>query len=217
MMGRHNDRGGMQTYDVIVIGSGTGGQTAAYDLADAGLNVALVDNSGHPGGICALAGCQAKKWFYETAEVDCPIAPSDGQGHHICGCRRLVCGMAPKRGLYRQGTGKHPQGAVCRRYRIYQWKCRVRRFACPGCGWAKDQCGVHCRGHRRQARTSAYQRRGTSGDQYRVSGAATIFPGALSLWAAGSSPLNLHILPPVSVTNPPDHHCRSQRSAPGRF
>ena len=51
----------MQTYDVIVIGSGTGGQTAAYDLKDAGLNVALVENSGQPGGTCALSGCQPKK------------------------------------------------------------------------------------------------------------------------------------------------------------
>ncbi len=59
----------MQTYDVIVIGSGTGGQTAAYDLKDAGLNVALVENSGQPGGICSLSGCQPKKWFYEVSEV----------------------------------------------------------------------------------------------------------------------------------------------------
>jgi glutathione reductase (NADPH) len=59
----------MQTYDVIVIGSGTGGQTAAYDLKDVGLNVALVENSERPGGTCALAGCQPKKWFYEVAEV----------------------------------------------------------------------------------------------------------------------------------------------------
>ncbi|MGD8262214.1 MAG: NAD(P)/FAD-dependent oxidoreductase [Desulfobacterales bacterium] len=59
----------MQSYDVIIIGSGTAGQTAAYDLKDAGLNVALVENSERPGGTCALAGCQPKKWFYEVAEV----------------------------------------------------------------------------------------------------------------------------------------------------
>ena len=59
----------MTPYDVVVIGTGTGGQTAAYDLKDAGLSVAVVENSDRPGGICALAGCQAKKWFYEAAEV----------------------------------------------------------------------------------------------------------------------------------------------------
>jgi glutathione reductase (NADPH) len=59
----------MQIYDVIIIGSGTGGQTAAYDLKAAGLKVALVENSERPGGTCALSGCQPKKWFYEVAEV----------------------------------------------------------------------------------------------------------------------------------------------------
>lgn len=59
----------MNNYDVIVIGSGSGGQTAAYDLNQKGLSVALVEGSTEPGGTCALAGCQAKKWFYETAEV----------------------------------------------------------------------------------------------------------------------------------------------------
>lgn len=59
----------MKTYEVVVIGSGTGGQTAAYDLKRAGLNVALVENSERPGGTCALAGCQPKKYFYEVAEV----------------------------------------------------------------------------------------------------------------------------------------------------
>lgn len=53
----------MQAYDVVILGSGTAGQTAAYDLKDAGLKVALVENSERPGGTCAFAGCQPKKWF----------------------------------------------------------------------------------------------------------------------------------------------------------
>ncbi|HSO21141.1 MAG TPA: FAD-dependent oxidoreductase, partial [Desulfosarcina sp.] len=55
------------TYDVLVIGSGTAGQTAAYDLNRNGLKVGLVEHSSRPGGTCALSGCQAKKWFYEGA------------------------------------------------------------------------------------------------------------------------------------------------------
>ncbi len=58
-----------QSYDVIVIGTGTAGQTAAYDLIEQGLTVGVVEGSGRPGGTCALQGCQAKKWFYEGAEV----------------------------------------------------------------------------------------------------------------------------------------------------
>jgi glutathione reductase (NADPH) len=59
----------MPEFDVIVVGSGTAGQTAAYDLNSAGLRVAVVENSDRPGGVCALAGCQPKKWFYEAAET----------------------------------------------------------------------------------------------------------------------------------------------------
>ncbi len=59
----------MKNYDVVVIGAGTGGQTAAHDLASKGLSVAVADQSDRPGGICALAGCQAKKYFYEVTEI----------------------------------------------------------------------------------------------------------------------------------------------------
>lgn len=58
-----------KTYDALVIGSGTAGQTAAYELNRNGLSVGLVEHSPQPGGTCALSGCQAKKWFYEGAET----------------------------------------------------------------------------------------------------------------------------------------------------
>ena len=58
-----------KSYDVIVIGTGTAGQTAAYDLTEKGLTVGVIEHSDRPGGTCALQGCQAKKWFYEGAEV----------------------------------------------------------------------------------------------------------------------------------------------------
>ena len=59
----------MKTYDAVVVGAGTAGQTAAHELRAHGLEVALADNSGRPGGVCALAGCQAKKYFYEATET----------------------------------------------------------------------------------------------------------------------------------------------------
>ncbi len=59
----------MDSFDVIVIGTGTSGQTAALELAAEGLSVAVIEGSGTPGGVCALRGCQAKKYFYEIAEV----------------------------------------------------------------------------------------------------------------------------------------------------
>jgi glutathione reductase (NADPH) len=59
----------MDSYDVVIVGAGTAGQTAAYELSAEGLSVAVVEKSDRPGGICALAGCQAKKWFYEVTET----------------------------------------------------------------------------------------------------------------------------------------------------
>ena len=59
----------MDEFDVLVVGSGTGGQTAAFELSNAGLKVAVSEKSDRPGGTCALRGCQAKKWFYEAVET----------------------------------------------------------------------------------------------------------------------------------------------------
>ncbi|MGD8368086.1 MAG: NAD(P)/FAD-dependent oxidoreductase [Desulfobacterales bacterium] len=70
----------MPDYDVIVVGSGTAGQTAAHLLGEEGLKVALVEKSDRPGGVCALAGCQAKKWFYEITETVARARHLEGKG-----------------------------------------------------------------------------------------------------------------------------------------
>jgi len=59
----------MNRFDVIIIGTGTAGQTAALDLAAEEYDVAIIECSDRPGGVCALRGCQAKKWFYEVSEL----------------------------------------------------------------------------------------------------------------------------------------------------
>ncbi len=70
----------MVDFDVVVVGSGTAGQTAAYALAEAGLKVAVVEKSARPGGVCALSGCQPKKWFYEAAEAVARCRQLAGKG-----------------------------------------------------------------------------------------------------------------------------------------
>ena len=70
----------MDAYDVVVVGSGTSGQTAAFKLKENGLKVAVVEKSDRPGGTCALAGCQPKKWFYETAEAIAKSRHLEGKG-----------------------------------------------------------------------------------------------------------------------------------------
>ena len=70
----------MDAYDVVIVGSGTSGQTAAFDLNEKGVKVAVVEKSDRPGGTCALAGCQPKKWFYEAAEAIAKARHLEGKG-----------------------------------------------------------------------------------------------------------------------------------------
>ena len=59
----------MADKDVVIIGTGTAGQTVAYDLVAEGYEVTIVEKTTQPGGVCAQFGCQAKKWFYELTET----------------------------------------------------------------------------------------------------------------------------------------------------
>jgi glutathione reductase (NADPH) len=58
----------MEHFDVIVIGTGVAGQTAAEELARAGLRVAVADRREF-GGTCLLRGCEPKKVLFSAAEV----------------------------------------------------------------------------------------------------------------------------------------------------
>jgi dihydrolipoamide dehydrogenase len=61
--------GGSSTdFDVIVLGAGTGGYTAAFRAAQLGLRVALVDQ-GKVGGTCLHVGCIPTKALLESAEL----------------------------------------------------------------------------------------------------------------------------------------------------
>ncbi len=57
-----------QAFDLIVIGTGTAGATAAYSLREAGWMVAIVDKRPF-GGTCALRGCDPKKVLVGMAEL----------------------------------------------------------------------------------------------------------------------------------------------------
>lgn len=67
------------SYDVVVVGSGTAGATAAHACADAGLSVALVERT-TPGGTCALRGCQPKKYLVVQAELAGLAEDLEGKG-----------------------------------------------------------------------------------------------------------------------------------------
>ncbi len=58
----------MKRFDMIVVGGGNAGLTAAYRVASAGRRVALIDK-GPVGGLCSLAGCNPKKVIVRASEV----------------------------------------------------------------------------------------------------------------------------------------------------
>jgi dihydrolipoamide dehydrogenase len=55
--------------DVVVLGAGPGGYTAAFRSADLGLNTALVERYENLGGVCLNVGCIPSKALLHTAEV----------------------------------------------------------------------------------------------------------------------------------------------------
>ncbi|WP_111747427.1 dihydrolipoyl dehydrogenase [Salinisphaera orenii] len=62
---------GAHTYDcdVVVIGSGPGGYSAAFRAADLGLNVTLVERHSTLGGVCLNVGCIPSKALLHSAKV----------------------------------------------------------------------------------------------------------------------------------------------------
>jgi dihydrolipoamide dehydrogenase len=55
--------------DVLVLGSGPGGYTAAFRAADLGLNVLLVERYNRIGGVCLNVGCIPSKTLLHAAKV----------------------------------------------------------------------------------------------------------------------------------------------------
>src|SRR5205823_12764398 len=58
-----------ESYDLVVLGSGTGGYAAALRAAVLGKRVALVERDERLGGTCLLRGCIPSKALLESAHV----------------------------------------------------------------------------------------------------------------------------------------------------
>ena len=98
----------MEEYDVVIVGSGTSGQTAAFDLNEKGVKVAVVEMTDRPGGTCALAGCQPKKWFYEAAEAIAKSRHLEGKGIVAAPVGNWARVLEQKR----QFTSRIPEGTI---------------------------------------------------------------------------------------------------------
>ena len=60
---------GTHKTDVLVVGGGTGGYTAAFRAADLGMRVALVESNEKPGGVCLHRGCIPSKALLHVAKL----------------------------------------------------------------------------------------------------------------------------------------------------
>jgi dihydrolipoamide dehydrogenase len=69
-------------YDVIVIGSGPGGYSAAIRAGQYGLKVALIEKDARLGGTCLLVGCIPTKALLHTADVWDRFVHAEEEGIH---------------------------------------------------------------------------------------------------------------------------------------
>jgi dihydrolipoamide dehydrogenase len=74
--------GAAHEFDLVVIGAGPGGYTAAFRAADLGLSVALVERGPTLGGVCLNVGCIPSKALLHAARVIEDAAAM--AGHGIC-------------------------------------------------------------------------------------------------------------------------------------
>jgi dihydrolipoamide dehydrogenase len=66
--------------DVVVLGSGPGGYTAAFRAADLGLRVILIERYERLGGVCLNVGCIPSKALLHIARVIAEAEEASGQG-----------------------------------------------------------------------------------------------------------------------------------------
>ena len=64
-----SDGASAERVDLVVLGSGVGGYTAAFRAADLGLNVVLVERYDRLGGVCLNVGCIPSKALLHVARV----------------------------------------------------------------------------------------------------------------------------------------------------
>ena len=69
----------MKKYQLIVVGGGPGGYTAAFRAAELGMSVAIVDDN-DLGGVCLNWGCIPTKSLLKNAEAMELISASESYG-----------------------------------------------------------------------------------------------------------------------------------------
>ncbi|CAM5215204.1 dihydrolipoyl dehydrogenase [Oligella ureolytica] len=64
-----SSKAGADAYDVVVLGAGPGGYSAAFRAADLGLKVAMIERYSTLGGVCLNVGCIPSKALLHNVSV----------------------------------------------------------------------------------------------------------------------------------------------------
>jgi len=82
--------------DLVVLGSGPGGYTAAFRAADLGLDVTLIERYPVLGGVCLNVGCIPSKALLHAAKViDDAAAMAAASSMTFAACSSALDGMQP--------------------------------------------------------------------------------------------------------------------------
>ena len=157
----------MSDYQLIVIGAGPGGYTAALRAAKLGLHTAIVERR-EVGGICLNRGCIPTKTLLHASQVYYDAVNGAGVGVHaqpFLRHRRDVRFQAQRQ---REAALRHPraaEGRKGRRHRGYGADRRSRSGGCHRRGRRRDTVyrGTHPGRHRLGERPPAHSRTGAAG------------------------------------------------------
>ena len=118
------------TYDVVVLGSGPGGYSAAIRAGQYGLKTAIIEKDAKLGGTCLHVGCIPTKAFLHTADVWERFLHSEEEGIH-CENPRLDFGLVGDR--KNKIVSKHAKGVefLLKKNKV-DWIGGYGRLAGPG-------------------------------------------------------------------------------------
>lgn len=97
-------------FDVVVIGAGPGGYTAAIRASQLGLRAALVEKRDEPGGTCLNVGCIPAKALLDATELYATVRDrAERNGIHFRDLRFDLAEMMEKK---REAVDKHTKGVA---------------------------------------------------------------------------------------------------------
>ncbi len=115
----------LEAADLVVIGGGPGGYTAAFRAADLGLKVTLVEKHETLGGVCLNVGCIPSKALLHTAQVIHEAQAMSAHGVRFAAPEIDLDGVRDfKNGVVRQLTGGLKQLAKQRQVRVIRGEAR---------------------------------------------------------------------------------------------